>query len=91
MAKQLNVNLAFSADTSKARAQLSSLQQQLTNLMSMPTSNFPMTANIQEAITAAAQLKIHLQNAVNVKTGNLDFAKLNQSITSSGVFKFLCL
>lgn len=84
MAKQLNVNLAFSADTSKAKAQLASLQQQLSSLMSMPTSNFPMTANIQEAITAAAQLKIHLQNATNIKTGNLDFAKLNQSITSSG-------
>lgn len=84
MAKQLNVNLAFNADTSRAKAQIASLQQQLTNLMSMPTSSFPMTANIQEAITAAAQLKVHLQNATNVNTGNLDFVKLNQSITQSG-------
>ena len=34
MAKQLNVNLAFTADTSKARAEINSLQQSLSKLSS---------------------------------------------------------
>ena len=33
MAKQLNVNLAFTADTGKAKAQLQSLQNQLQSLI----------------------------------------------------------
>ncbi len=33
MAKQLNVNLAFTADTSQAKAQLQSLQTQLSGLL----------------------------------------------------------
>ena len=84
MAKQLNVNLSFSADTSKARAQLQDLQRQLTNLVNMPSSQLPIGDNINEAVRSAAELKTHLEAAVNVKTGNLDFAKLNQSIGQSG-------
>jgi hypothetical protein len=44
-----------------------------------------MTADIQKATVAAAELKVHLQNATNVKTGMLDFGKLNQSIKQSGM------
>ena len=33
MAKQLNVNLAMTADTSKAKVELQALQKQLDNLM----------------------------------------------------------
>ena len=84
MAKQLNVNLSFSADTSKARAQLQDLQRQLTNLVNMPSSQLPISDNINEAVRSAAELKTHLEAATNVKTGNLDFAKLNQSIGQSG-------
>ena len=86
MAKQLNVNLAFTADTSKARAQLQDLQTQLTKLSmgSGASKDLPITKEIQEARLAAAELKVHLEQAMNVKTGTLDFTKLNQSITQSG-------
>ena len=84
MAKHLNVNLAFTADTAQAKAQLQDLQSQLTKLTQMPQSKLGLTKDINEAIKATAELKSHLQAATNVKTGNLDFAKLNQSITSSG-------
>ena len=33
MAKQLNINLGFTADTGKAKAQLQDLQKSLTNLI----------------------------------------------------------
>ena len=61
MAKQLNVSLAFTADTSQAAAQVKSLQQQLTNLVNQPIGiGQKMTAEIQEATNAAAELKVHL-------------------------------
>ena len=85
MAKQLNVNLAFTADTSKAKAQLQDLQNQLTKLVNQPFSvNGSISDEIEKATVAAAELKVHLQNATNVNTGTLDFSKLNQSIKTSG-------
>jgi hypothetical protein len=43
-----------------------------------------MTEDILKASSAAAELKAHLQNATNVKTGTLDFSKLNESLKASG-------
>ena len=87
MAKQLNVNLAFTADTGKAKAQLQDLQNQLNKVINLPTSGLDnkLTKEISEAGYAAAELKVHLENAVNVKTGSLDFSKFNQSLKKSGV------
>ena len=87
MAKQLNVNLAFTADTGKAKAQLQDLQNQLNKVINMPAASLPtqeMEKNLKSATHAAAELKVHLENAMNPKTGTLDFTKLNQSIKSSG-------
>ena len=86
MSKQLNVNLAFTADTSKAKIQLQDLQNQLSKVINMPGASVAggITEDIQKATRAAAELKVHLSNATNVKTGSLDFAKLNQSIKNSG-------
>ena len=86
MAKQLNVNLAFTADTSQAKAQIQSLQTQLKAITSLnPTTAFggTLTKQIQEASMAATQLQVHLKNATNVNTGTLDFTKLNQSLQKS--------
>ena len=38
MAKQLNVNLAFTADTGRAKAQLQDLQNQWTKVINTPTA-----------------------------------------------------
>ena len=84
MAKQLNVNLAFSADTSKVRAQLQDLQNQLQKLTLSSKGQLGITHDIEAASKAAAELSVHLQQATNVRTGSLDFSKLNQSIKKSG-------
>jgi TP901 family phage tail tape measure protein len=86
MAKQLNVNLAFTADTSNAKSQIQDLQNQLKKLGSGTgiSSQLPITKEIQEARIAADELKVHLEKAINTKTGTLDFTKLNQSIQQSG-------
>ena len=88
MAKQLNINLGFTADTSQAKAQVQSLQMQLSGLLNSTNgSSFgaKITGDIAQASQAIAELKMHLQNATNVNTGNLDFTKLNESVTKSGM------
>ena len=88
MAKQLNqvsVNLSFSADTSKAKAQLQDLQNQLSNLVlnTKINQNSGMAGQIQSAVKSAAELNVYLQKATNIKTGSLDFSKLNESLKRS--------
>lgn len=92
MAKKLNstigVNLAFTADTDRAKRQLQDLQNQLSKIISQPMqlqiNDTNMTQKLREASLAAADLKVHLEKATNVDTGTLDFSKLSQSIKQSG-------
>lgn len=82
---QVNVNLAFTADTQQAKMQLQSLQTQLNQITTGTKIGSGIEKDIQGAIRAASELSIHLKKATNVNTGNLDFAKLNQSIKQSGM------
>jgi hypothetical protein len=83
MAKKLNetigINLQFNSDASRAKKDIESLQMELKKLvlLSHEKSDLGLTKEFQEATRAAAELSAHLQKAVNTKTGNLDFAKLN--------------
>ena len=87
MAKQLNVNLAFTANTNEVRGQLQELQRQLTQIMqtaSQKSGSLGMTKELQEATQAAASLKAHLEQATNVNTGKLDLGLLNKSFKDAG-------
>ena len=87
MSQQVNVNLAFTADTSKAKAEINSLQQSLAKISSgvgLTGMGSQMTAGLKEASQAAIQLQTHLQKAVNVNTGTLNFTAFNQSVKNSG-------
>ena len=60
MAKQLNVSLAFTADTSQAKSQIQSLQTQLDSLTKNAFANsnsLGLTKEIKEATGLVAQLK----------------------------------
>ena len=86
MAKQLNVNLQMTADTSQATQQLKTLQAQLTQLITSASTGkagLGLTKDIQEATTAASKLQIMLKNATN-SAGTLDLGQLNQAIQNSG-------
>ena len=87
MAKQLNVNLAFTADTSRAKAQLQDLQNQLTKIINTPTAGLgqDLVKDINQASYAAAELKVHLDQAMNQRTGSLDFSKLSQSLKQNNI------
>ena len=85
MAKQLNVDLRFNADTSAAKAQLQSLQtsiNQLTTTMATQGTQLGITPKIQEAQQAAVQLKTALQQSMNIETGKFDLSKFNSSLKS---------
>lgn len=86
MAKQLNVSLGFTADTSQAKAQLQELQMALTKLTqtsALKTSGLGLTKEINDAINAASELQIKLQQSTT-STGSLDLGKFNQSLQQGG-------
>lgn len=91
MAKQLNsyeVKLDFKADTSQAKKEIQSLQDQLSNAINKTAQgNFgnQMSKEISSAIGSATKLKIQLQEAFNVDTGRLDLGKFKQSMDQSGM------
>ena len=85
MAKQLNVNVAVTADTAAAKAQLQELQNTLTQLSSN-SANLKVgldSTELRKAITDVDKLQLALKNATN-STGTLDFSKLSSSIKASG-------
>lgn len=86
MAKQLNVNMSFTADTTQAKSSIAELQQAIQKLGygNIPIAEKINPAQFQQAAAAARELAYHLNNAYNTRTGNLDLNKLNQSLKSSG-------
>ena len=88
MAKALNVSLAVTANTSQAKAELQSLQNQLTNLVST-AGNINLTvglntSELSKAVQMTAELSQHLKNATNINTGTLNFTEFSKSLTNSG-------
>ena len=86
MAKQLNVNLAVTANTQQAKQQLQQLQQTLSSLTTN-SANLKIgldQTQLQQASKQLLELQAHLKAATNVDTGALDFTKLNNSIRNSG-------
>ena len=83
MAKNLQVNLTFNADTNAAKAQLQQLQQQLSNLSAQPMQSVgmkTMRSQIADATAKVLELKVALKNATNVDTGKLNFSKFSQQL-----------
>lgn len=87
MAKQLNVDLRFNADTSAAKAQIQGLQTQLNGLLTSSTiqKELGITKSATQAREAVSNLKIAVENAVNVDTGRLNMNKFQQSLKESGM------
>lgn len=99
MAKQLNVNLQFTADTQQAQKQLQDLQQSLTKIVQSAGMNSPfgLTKEIGSAVEQTNKLQIALQKATTdtgkldlgqfrkeLQTANLDASKIAQNLTALG-------
>ena len=82
MSKQIQVNLAFNADTAKAKQQINDLINSLNQISNKNTQIFD-DREFREAANAAKDLTKHLEAAVNVNTGKLDLNKFSQSLSQS--------
>lgn len=87
MSERISVNMALTADTAQAKSALKDLQNQLTQLATTSTSKstggMVIGKELEKAAKSAAELKQHLEQATNAKTGNLDYSKLSQSLAKS--------
>lgn len=82
--KKYTVQMDFMANTTNAQSALRSLQATLSQISSQTiTPGAGMEANIKKASAAASELSIHLKNALNVNTGNIDLSKFNKSLAFS--------
>lgn len=86
MAKHLNVNLTFNADTNEAKKRIQELQQSLRDVAKLPGGATELfdDASIRKASEAALELERHLSKAVDVDTGKLDLSRFSQSLKASG-------
>ena len=91
MPRQFEINLAFTADTEKAKNDIRDLQKtlnQLTSNTSMGTSEGTLTqftTETKQAMKDVAQLQAMLNSSVNQSTGRLDLGKFNTSLKESGM------
>lgn len=86
MAKQLNVDLNFRANTTQAQQQIQQLQTSLTQIAAAGTVGIggeKITAEMKQASAAAKELQMHLSKAMNAQTGTLDLNRLNNSLTGA--------
>lgn len=88
MAKELNqvVNLSFNADISKARTEITELQNLLREAVNNSTNTpLGLTTEINEAIKCASDLQAALKRAINPETGNLNLGQFNQELSKAGL------
>lgn len=86
--KQYQVSLTIDANVDRAKKAMKQLQSDLDKLSTGALTLTPATKidkDLIQASQAAAQLKVNLESAFNVKTGNLDLVKFNQSMKSAGM------
>ena len=87
MAKQLNVDLRFTADNGQAKRQIQDLQSALEKLMTSTgknTSGLGITKEIAQATNEVAKLQAMLESSKN-SSGGLDLGKFNQSLAQGKV------
>lgn len=86
MAKQLNVNLAFTADTTKVKQDLQDLQNTLSRLTANSAQKSPLgiTDEVKAAIPEIAKLEAALKNATT-STGSLDLGKFKTELNQAGL------
>lgn len=87
MAKNINVNLQFTANTQQVKAQLQSVQQQLiqiANTSLQPQGIKGITTELVSGVNAAKQLGVALQSATSTETGVLNIQKFNTILKQSG-------
>lgn len=83
----LEFGVKVGLDSKEAQKELQELQKQLNSLgtLSNPKVGDKLSADMQKASQAAAQLKIALDSAIDIDTGKLDLSKFSRSLKDSGM------
>ena len=87
MNNTISYTLDFVANTKGVEQQLNKLQQSLSNVMTKNINvglGTKISADLNQASMAASKLGIHLKNAINTETGQLNLVKLQTSISRTG-------
>ena len=86
MPKQLNVNLAFTSDTTRVKQDLEQLQSLLSRLTANSAQKSPLgiTNEIKTAISDVSKLEIALKRATT-STGSLNLGKFKQELNQAGL------
>ena len=84
--KVIKIDLQVQANVERAQNNLQKLNQLLQQISK--TDIVLNSSSISSAVSAAQQLQIHLEKAVNVNTGKIDLGKLNASLKSSNTNLF---
>lgn len=85
--RTVGVNIAFNADTSKAKAQIQELQTLLNKITysgATGAGQNKISDDLKNASAAAKELQYHLNNAYNANTGKLDLSLLDKSLKTTG-------
>ena len=79
------IKLAFTADNRQAISQIQQLDRALNNITKIQGDAYSPIASsdLEKAVTAADELRIHLKEALNQKTGKLDLSKFLTSLKAS--------
>ena len=86
MPKQLNVNLAFTSDTTRVKQDLQELQNTLSRLTANSAQKSPLgiTSEIKSAISDVSKLEVALKRATT-STGSLNLGKFKQELNQAGL------
>ena len=84
---EIKVGLKFSADVSRAKQDIKSLESAMSDLMTSIAKTDPMdslTDGLGEARESAQKLQAALQQSVNIKTGQFDLSKFSKTLKDYG-------
>ena len=81
--KTQQFTLQFNADASQAKRAVQDLTASLEKISVINLKTTVNDADLKAAADAAKDLQVHLNNALNTNTGQLDLSKFNKSIQSS--------
>ena len=84
MAKRLNYEIGFKADTTQLKKDVQSVLSTLQTLSSRKV-DLGIDDSIREGARAALELQQHLENAFNVDTGKINLSTLTKTFKESGI------
>lgn len=86
---QVEVNLAFTADTAEAKKQIQDLQKSLqdltNNTLQKAGNEGTFNKDMEDALLTVKKLDDALKNALNTSTGRLDLSKLDTEFNKAGL------